>query len=96
MSLKFFRKIFNLDLTKKTSGKGRLRKLELLNLESRITPATITVTTLSDLSVHTGVSLRDAITTANSTIDNDNIVFDSSLFTGGPGLSPCREAHYQP
>jgi CSLREA domain-containing protein len=86
MSLKFFSKIFNLDLTKKTSGKGRLRKLELLNLESRITPATITVTTLSDLSVHTGVSLRDAITTANSTIDNDNIVFDSSLFTGGPGV----------
>ena len=49
MSLKFFRKIFNLDLiigkifnldlTKKTSGKSRLRKLELLNLEERIPPA---------------------------------------------------------
>ena len=39
MSFKFFRKIFNLDLSKKTSRKGIRRKLELLGLEQRITPA---------------------------------------------------------
>ena len=39
MSYKFFRKIFNLDLSKKTSRKGIRRKLELLGLEQRITPA---------------------------------------------------------
>ena len=48
---------------------------QLLQLEGRIVPATITVTTTSDAVGHTGISLRDAITTANLTSANDIIDF---------------------
>ncbi|MFZ9792347.1 MAG: beta strand repeat-containing protein, partial [Gemmataceae bacterium] len=70
---------------KKNNLKAISKRLELLGLEDRITPATITVTTLSDAAGHAGTSLRDAINTANGSLANDNIVFDSTLFTGGPG-----------
>ena len=82
--MKFFRSsLVNCLFNKK--NKNLARRLELLGLEDRVTPATITVTTLSDAAGHTGISLRDAINTANGTIANDNIIFDSTLFTGGPG-----------
>ena len=70
---------------KKNNLKAISKRLELLGLEDRITPATITVTTLSDAAGHAGTSLRDAINTANGSVANDNIVFDSNLFSGGPG-----------
>jgi hypothetical protein len=70
------------------SAAGFRPRLELL--EDRTAPAMLTVTTLSDLSVHTGVSLRNAIATAN--IDAqvgtaDTINFDSSLAGGTVLLS---------
>ena len=52
---------------------------QLLQLEGRIVPATITVTTTSDAVGHTGISLRDAITTANGTSANDDIVFNTGV-----------------
>lgn len=76
MSLNFFRKIFNLDLSKKASRKGRSRRLELLGLEERVVPATFSVINNSDSGAG---SLRDAITLANTTAGNDIIDFN---FTG--------------
>ncbi|RLS24046.1 MAG: hypothetical protein DWH70_07785 [Planctomycetota bacterium] len=72
MSLQFFRKIFNLDLSEKGSRKGRSRRLELLGLEERIVPATYTVLNASDSGAG---SLRQAILDANATADNDTIDF---------------------
>jgi len=72
MSFKFFHMIFNLDLSKKASRKGIRRKLELLNLEERVVPATFMVVNNSDSG--TG-SLRQAIINANATSNNDIINF---------------------
>ena len=72
MSFKFFRKIFNLDLSKKASRKGIRRKLELLNLEERVVPANYTVVNTSDSGAG---SLRQAILDANLTAANDTINF---------------------
>jgi hypothetical protein len=44
----------------------------------------ITVTTLSDAVTHAGVSLRDAITQANSDPAGDTITFANSLIASGP------------
>ena len=49
---------------------------QLLQLEGRIVPATITVSTTSDAFGHSGISLRDAITTANATTADDIIDFN--------------------
>jgi hypothetical protein len=73
MSLNFFRKIFNLDLTKKASRKGVSRRLELLGLEERVVPATFTVVNNSDSGAG---SLRQAIIDANATAANDIIDFN--------------------
>ena len=80
MSFKFFRKIFNLDLSKKATRKGIRRKLELLNLEERVVPATFTVLNTNDFGQD---SLRDAITLANTTAGDDII-----NFSFGSGSSP--------
>src|SRR6516165_9442410 len=59
-------------------------------LEDRTAPALLTVTTLSDLIVHTGVSLRDAVATADADAQSgtaDTIQFDSSLAGGTVLLS---------
>jgi hypothetical protein len=51
-------------------------------LENRCTPTTLTVTTTSDAVGHTGVSLRDAIASANADSTNgtsDTIQFASNL-----------------
>jgi hypothetical protein len=59
-------------------------------LEDRCTPAQLTVTTLSDLIGHSGVSLRDAIATANADAQAgtaDTIVFDSGLAGGTIALA---------
>ncbi len=73
MSLNFFRKIFNLDLSKKASRKGVSRRLELLGLEERVVPATFSVINNSDSGAG---SLRDAITLANTTAGDDTIDFN--------------------
>ena len=53
----------------------------LERLEDRTTPATITVTTISDAPSHSGISLRDAIATANNDAKttSDTINYDPSL-----------------
>jgi len=44
---------------------------------------TVTTTTDSDVLNDTFLSLREAIAQANATTDNDQIIFDSSVFLGG-------------
>jgi hypothetical protein len=78
MSLNFFRKIFNLDLSKKTTRKGIRRKLELLGLEERVVPATFTVINNSDSGAG---SLRQAIIDANATVADDIIDFNFATGT---------------
>jgi len=73
MSLNFFRKIFNLDLSNKNSRKRKSRRLELLNLEERVVPATFSVINNSDSGAG---SLRDAINLANTTAGDDIIDFN--------------------
>jgi hypothetical protein len=62
---------------------SRLRsRLRLEELEHRSLPSTLTVTTASDAGGHTGTSLRDAISQANTDAKagkSDTIVFASSL-----------------
>ena len=57
----------------------RAVRLSLQRLEQRDVPATLTVTTDSDAVSHTGMSLRDAIAQAESTAEDDTIVFNASL-----------------
>jgi hypothetical protein len=60
----------------------RSTRLFLEYLEDRLAPAGIVVTTPSDLVLHSGVSLRDAIATANTDAaagQSDTISFDQSL-----------------
>ena len=71
--LNSFRKLFSNSQNRK--ARRAYSRPQLLQLEGRIVPATITVTTTSDAVGHTGISLRDAITTANGTSANDIIDF---------------------
>lgn len=96
MSLQFLSfqsicKLLKLNLSKKYYVKSRHRQLELLGLEERVVPATITVTTTSDLVSHSGVSLRDAIIDANTTPGNDDIVFNTGV-TGTIALTAALPA----
>jgi hypothetical protein len=72
MLLNAFRRLFSNAQNRKAR---RSCPPQILQLEGRIVPATITVTTTSDLASHVGISLRDAITTANSTTVDDIIDF---------------------
>ena len=67
---------------------------QLLQLEDRIVPATLTVTTLANSDTGGLLSLRGAIfdsinlTNTDSPVSgtgNDTLVFSASLFTSGPG-----------
>src|SRR5262249_53752946 len=69
-----------------SASRRRERQLRLEPLEDRVAPATLTVTTLSDAASHTGVSLRDAITSAHS---GDTIQFQPGL-TGAIDLSTAE------
>jgi predicted outer membrane repeat protein len=53
----------------------RSRRLLIEALETRLAPAIVHVTTLSDAEFHSGVSLRDAVDIANAT-PNSTILFD--------------------
>ena len=64
-------------------------RLEMLEPRAMLTTNWV-VTTLSDASVHTGLSLRDALADAAASSGDDVITFDSSLFTSGTSISPCR------
>ena len=77
MLLNAFRKLFSNSQNRK--ARRASSRPELLQLEGRIVPATITVTTTSDAVGHSGISLRDAITTANTTAGNDDIVFNTGV-----------------
>ncbi len=60
---------------RRRSGRSLCRP-RLEGLEDRLAPATLTVTTLSDATGHSGTSLRDAIAAANS---GDTIQFQTGL-----------------
>jgi len=77
MILNAFRKLFSNSQNRKSRRSSCLPRLELLGLEQRIVPSTITVTTTSDSGPG---SLRQAITDANKTAGNDIIDFN---FTSG-------------
>jgi len=66
---------------RKQWGNGWVTNIPALleGLECRQLLSTITVTTTSDAAVHTGISLRDAIATANNDGSGDTITFASSL-----------------
>lgn len=77
------------------------RRLKLEVLEDRLAPAIITVTTLSDALVHTGVSLRDAIQAANTDTSvhgstagsgSDTIIFAKNLTAAGPATITLARA----
>ncbi|NBS92056.1 hypothetical protein EBS67_18980, partial [bacterium] len=70
-----FKRFFNFSQNRKVRRAFGSPRLELLSLEQRINPVTITVDTISDAVGHTGISLRDAIITANSTLADDIIDF---------------------
>jgi hypothetical protein len=93
MSLQFlllqsFRKFLNLSLSKKSYVKSRHRQLELLGLEERVVPATITVLNVSDSGPD---SLRQAIIEANTTPGNDDLVFNTGV-TGTIALTAALPA----
>ncbi|MCY2940153.1 MAG: hypothetical protein NTV50_00615 [Planctomycetota bacterium] len=73
MILNAFRKLFSNSQNRKSRRSSCLPRLELLGLEQRIVPSTITVTTTSDSGAG---SLRAAITLANTTAGNDIIDFN--------------------
>ena len=73
MSFQFFCKLLKLNLSKKSYVKSRHRQLELLGLEERVVPATITVTNTSDTGAN---SFRQAIIDANASPANDIIDFN--------------------
>ena len=84
--IKFLRRLFSNSQNRKVGGSAYSRRLELLGLEDRITPATIIVNSLADnTTADAFTTLREAITTANASADADTIEFASSLFTGGAG-----------
>jgi Right handed beta helix region len=79
MLLNAFRSLFSNSPNRK--ARRASARPQLLQLESRIVPATITVTTTSDAGGHSGISLRDAIGLANNTAGNDDIVFNTGVTT---------------
>ena len=93
MSLQFLSfqsicKLLKLNLSKKSYVKSRHRQLELLGLEERVVPATITV--LNTAASGAG-SLDAAITLANTTPGNDDIVFNTGV-TGTIALTAALPA----
>jgi hypothetical protein len=88
LSLQSFRKFLNLNLSKKSYVKSRHRQLELLGLEERVVPATITVLNVSDSGPG---SLGQAIIEANTTPGNDDIVFNTGV-TGTIALTAALPA----
>jgi hypothetical protein len=60
------------------------------SLENRITPVTYTVNTLSDLAVHSGLSLRDAVDAADH---NPNSVIQQWRRHFGPALGHGLQQH---
>ena len=75
MFLNAFKNLFTSKTTNKLLKKGIHRRLELLGLEERVVPATITVTNTNDAGAN---SLRQAIIDANATPANDTIDFNFS------------------
>jgi len=73
MFLNAFKNLFTSKTTNKLSKKGIHRRLELLGLEERVVPATITVTNTNDTGAN---SLRQAIIDANTSPANDTIDFN--------------------
>ena len=73
----FLRQLFKRLTTSKSKPNPFLRPPQLIFLEERITPSNspIIVTTTSDAVGHSGISLRDAINTANNTAGDDIINF---------------------
>src|SRR5437764_5001442 len=70
--------------------RSRTRKLAVLNLEDRTTPAQFTVTSLADDG--SPGTLRDAINQANATSAADEIVFNPSLFATPQTLTLAQGA----
>ena len=78
-----FRRVYKSKVSRQSGTSHRLSFPE--RLEARVMMTTNwVVTTLSDASSHTGVSLRDAIAGAAASTGDDLITFDSSLFSSGP------------
>jgi hypothetical protein len=89
MLLNAIRRLFSNSQNRK--ARRAYSRPQLLQLESRIVPAPITLTTTSDAGGHSGVSLRDAITLANTTPGNDDIVFNTGV-TGTIALTAALPA----
>ena len=88
LSLQSICKLLKLNLSKKSYVKSRHRQLELLGLEERVVPAPITV--LNTAASGAG-SLDAAITLANTTPGNDDIVFNTGV-TGTIALTAALPA----
>ena len=84
MLLNAFRSLFSNSQNRK--ARRAYSRPQLLQLESRIVPANFQVTSLADtVASDSVITLREAITLANTTAGNDTIDFASSLFSGGAG-----------
>jgi hypothetical protein len=78
----------------RTQSHLRRRRLTIEHLEDRNAPATLIVSTASDLALHPGTSLRDAINTANTdaaagvsdTIEFDTVLMGANSITLSQGL----------
>ena len=78
-----FRRVRKSKVSRQSGTGHRLTSPE--RLEARVLMTTNwVVTTLSDASSHTGLSLRDAIADAAASTGDDVITFDASLFNGQP------------
>ncbi len=81
MLLNAFRSLFSNSPNRKAR---RSCPPQLLQLEGRIVPANFQVTSLADtVASDSVITLREAITLANTTAGNDTIDFASSLLSGG-------------
>ena len=94
MLLNAFRRLFSNSPNRKARRASGLPRLELLSLESRIVPATFTVLNTND--AFSG-SLRQAITDANASPGNDDIVFNTGvttvqLLSSLPSIAPTASA----
>ena len=82
MLLNAFRSLFSNSQNRK--ARRAYSRPQLLQLESRIVPANFQVTSLADtVASDSVITLREAITLANTTAGNDTIDFASSLLSGG-------------
>ena len=82
MLLNAFRRLFSNSQNRK--ARRAYPRPQLLQLEGRIVPANFQVTSLADtVASDSVITLREAITLANTTAGNDTIDFASSLFSGG-------------